>query len=221
MIRIGLTGNVASGKSAVAQVWKDAGVPVVSADQLARDVVRPGSDALRLIEEAFGEHVIQSDGDMDRVRVRELVFNDPQALTLLEGIVHPAIETLREAWVADQLQEGAAFVAMEIPLLFQVGLDKKLDVVVVVEAPSDVRLERIVDDRGLTEVQAQAIMDVQLSAADMRAGADYVIENTGSLRALENEALAVLERIRVLERVRGLERIPVVERLRREEKESF
>lgn len=196
MIRVGLTGNVASGKSAVSGFWRDAGIPVVSADELARSAVQVGSPALALIEEVFGSDVLLPEGGLDRGAMRRIVFSDAAALRRLEAIVHPVVDELRREWVEEQSRKGADLIAMEVPLLFQTGLDQSMDVVVVVDAPAAVRRQRMIETRGLSMPDAQAMMDAQPTSESLRERADLVIENDGTLSELKNRSLAALEEVR-------------------------
>ena len=192
---VGLTGNVAAGKSAVAEHWRRAGVPVVSADQLARAAVEPGTQALARIEELFGPDVIRGDGSLDRAAVRRIVFRDEGALRHLEGIVHPEVRRLRDEWTEGRRAAGDEVVAWEIPLLFETGIEDQVDVVVVVDAPVPVRLKRILETRGLTEEEAVAIMEAQMPAAEKRGRADIVVDNAGTRDALAGRAAEVLNQI--------------------------
>ncbi len=195
MLVVGLTGNVAAGKSAVAELWRGAGVPVVSADELARAAVAPGTEALTGIAELFGQEVIRKDGMLDRAAVRGIVFRDEEALRALESIVHPEVRRLRDAWTAEQHEVGAEVVVWEIPLLFETGMEREVDVVVVVDAPARVRRRRIVETRGLGEAEADAVMGAQLAADEKRRRADVVVENAGTreeLAARAGEVLGVL-----------------------------
>ena len=192
MLIVGLTGNVAAGKSAVADSWRQAGVPVVSADQLARTAVEPGTEALARIEELFGPGVIQADGALDRAAVRRIVFRDEDALRHLEAIVHPAVRRLRDEWTRRQREAGAGMVVWEIPLLFETGIEGEADVVVVVDAPEDARRRRVVETRGIDEGEAVAIMEAQMPAEEKRRRADVVIENAGTREELEGRAAEVL-----------------------------
>ncbi len=196
MLVVGLTGNVAAGKSAVAELWRGAGVPVVSADELARAAVAPGTGALAGIAELFGPGVIRDDGMLDRAAVRGIVFRDEEALRALEAIVHPEVRRLRDEWTAEQREAGAEVVVWEIPLLFETGMEGEVDVVVVVDAPAGVRRRRIVETRGLTEAEAEAVMGAQLAADEKRRRADVVVENAGTreeLAARAAEVVGVLE----------------------------
>ena len=195
MLVVGLTGNVAAGKSAVAELWREAGVPVVSADELARAAVAPGTEALAGIAELFGPGVIREDGMLDRAAVRAIVFRDEEALRALEAIVHPEVRRLRDEWTARQRKAGAEVVVWEIPLLFETGTEREVDMVVVVDAPAGVRLRRIVETRGLGEDEAAAVMEAQLAAGEKLRRADVVVENAGGreeLAARAGEVLGVL-----------------------------
>ena len=196
MLSVGLTGNVASGKSTVAEVWAKAGVPVVSADELSRRAVMPGSPALLEIRQAFGEGVIAPDGTLDREHMRALVFGDDQARERLERILHPRIRALRSDWMEERRRVGDTLVVSEVPLLFEIGGERDFDLVVLVDAPADVRLERLMRTRGHGEAEARRIMDAQMDPERKRAAADIVIDNDGSLEELAAEATRVLEELR-------------------------
>jgi dephospho-CoA kinase len=195
-LQVGLTGNVASGKSTVAGRWAAAGIPVVSADDLAREVVAPGSAGLEAVVEAFGDAVLDSAGALDRPKLRARVFADPDARARLEGILHPRIARLRSAWVADRIGEGHRLVVSEIPLLFEAGLEDAVDRVVLVDAPRQERRRRLVEDRGLDPVEAERIIDAQLDPAAKRPRSHHVIDNDGSLADLEARADQVLADLR-------------------------
>lgn len=196
MLIVGLTGNVAAGKSAVAELWRGAGVPVLSADVLAREVVGPGTEALARIADLFGRRVLRDDGALDRAALRRIVFRDARARRRLEDIVHPGVRCLRDEWTRLQLESGAVLVVWEIPLLFETGMRDEVDVVVVVDAPAGVRRRRIVETRGLGEGEAEAVMAAQLPAEEKRRRADHVVDNAGTRREL---ALRAAEVLRALE----------------------
>jgi dephospho-CoA kinase len=188
-LQVGLTGNVASGKSTVARVWAEAGVPVVSADDLAREAVAPGSPGLEEVVAGFGRGVLRGDGTLDRDALRDRVFRDPEARERLEGILHPRIRALRGAWLRDRAAEGASLVVSEIPLLFETGLQGEVDVIVFVDAPEAERRRRLVEDRGILPGEAERIMASQGDPAEKRRLSHHVLVNDGSLEALERGAL--------------------------------
>lgn len=195
-MRVGLTGNVASGKSAVARVWAEAGVPVVSADELAREAVAPGSDGLAEVVEAFGPEVLAGDGSLDRARLAAVVFGDPGARRRLEEILHPRIARLRDRWEAARAREGADLVVSEVPLLFEAGLEDRFDVVVVVHADEATRRRRLVEDRGMAPEEAERVMSAQGDPGEKLARADHVLRNDGTLDELRDAAGRLLERLR-------------------------
>lgn len=204
MLSVAVTGNIASGKSSLLRIWERAGVPVISADDLARAVVEPGTAGLREVVRVFGDEVLEPDGQLDRSRLRDRVFRDEDARRKLESILHPRIRDLREAWLREQGWRGVELVAAEIPLLFETGYARGVDVTIVVDAPPAVRLERLVRLRGLDAEEAARIMSTQADAADKRAMADHVIPNDGTPADLEQRALELLARLRArIRRERG------------------
>lgn len=188
MLKIGLTGNIASGKSTVAEVWRSLGATVVDADELARRAVDPGTPAFSAIAAEWGEQVVEPDGGLDRAALRRIVFADPAARERLEQIVHPAVAGLREALYREAQARGERAIVADIPLLFEVGLVDEFDVVVLVDAPEEVRLARLVGDRALDPGEAQRIIAAQMSPALKRARADYVIENADTLADVRSRA---------------------------------
>jgi dephospho-CoA kinase len=188
LFRVGLTGNVASGKSAVADVWRRLGAVIVDADELARDAVRPGSEGLRRVVQRFGGHVLHEDGSLDRAALRNVVFANAEERLALERILHPEIARMRKQEEARLEQEGVHVVVHMIPLLFEAGLTKEVDIVVLVDAPADVRLKRIQDMRRLEEDEARRMIDAQMPSDQKRARADIVIENESTLEQLETRA---------------------------------
>lgn len=196
MLSVALTGNVASGKSTVARLWREAGVAVVSADDLARTATEPGSEGLDEVVEAFGEDVLAEDGRLDRAALRDVVFRDDEARRRLEEILHPRIRALRDAWLEERRAEGARLVVSEIPLLFETEMEGEFDLTVLVDAPRGERLRRLVEDRGLEAGEAERIMDAQMDPDEKRRRADLVVENDGTLQDLRTRALVILDLLR-------------------------
>ena len=184
---IGLTGNIASGKSAVADMLAERGATIVDADVLARDAVMKGSPALDAIVARWGDSVLDSEGNLDRAALRHIVFENQGDLDALNEIVHPEVMRLREEGVAAARARGDQLVVCVIPLLFERHLADDFDAIVLVDAPRSVRLERIVRDRGIDETEAMKMIASQMPADLKRARADYAIENNGSLDDLEAE----------------------------------
>ena len=207
LISVALTGNVASGKSTVADRWAALGVPVINADELSRQAVLPGTPGLAEIRAAFGEGILAADGTLDRGRLRSVIFEDDVQRKKLEDILHPKIWTLRSRWLEEQRSVGVELVVSEIPLLFESGREAEFDRVVVVDAPEEVRLERMVETRGLDVVEAKRIIASQMDAGLKRSAADYVIDNVGDRAALDAEANRVLGLLRRSEAPRSSMRI--------------
>lgn len=177
---VGLTGSVAAGKSTVADAWRRAGIPVVSADELAASAIAPGTPGLAAVVEAFGDGVLDETGGADRAALRARVFRDPQARETLEAIVHPRVRRARDEWLEEQRGLGATLVVVEIPLLFETGAEESVDEVVVVDAGEALRLDRMVRDRGLDREEAQRITSSQMAPSEKRSRADYVVHNEGT-----------------------------------------
>ncbi len=188
MLKIGLTGNIASGKSTVAEVWRRLGARIVDADELARQAVAPGSAGLRRIVERWGEAMLDSSGALDRAALREIVFRDPDARAELEAIVHPEVGVLRNEAFAEAAAAGERVIVADIPLLFEVGLEKDFDLVVLVDAPAAVRRARIIENRGIHPQEADRMIAAQIPAEQKRPLAHYVIDNDSSLQALTDRA---------------------------------
>lgn len=190
-VRVGLTGGVASGKSTVAAMFAELGAVVIDADQLAREVVAPGTEGLAEIVEAFGEDVLTPGGELDRPAMGALVFGDEQARRRLEAIVHPRVRAR-----AAELETAAgpdAVVVHDIPLLAETGQAGTFDAVVVVDVPGETQLERITRLRGLTEPEAKARIAAQATREQRLAVATHVIGNTGTFEDLREQVAEVFE----------------------------
>ena len=184
---IGLTGNIASGKSVVADLLKKKGATVIDADVLSREAVTPGTPALAAIASRWGQEVLAPDGSLDRAALRRIVFTDQSQLDELNGILHPEITRLRDVELAKARARGDSVAVCVIPLLFERRLVDQFDIVVLVDSPRELRLDRLVDTRGLDHAEAMNMIASQMPAELKRARADYVIENTGSLEDLERD----------------------------------
>ncbi|HZD86105.1 MAG TPA: dephospho-CoA kinase [Gemmatimonadaceae bacterium] len=191
MIRIGLTGNIASGKSEVATMLADRGATIIDADELAREAVEPETQALKDIIKRWGKDVLNQDGGLDRAALRQIVFADQNELDALNRIVHPGVTRLRDREVARARERGDPIVVCVIPLLFERNIVEEFDAIILVDAPRPLRLERLVATRGLEETEAMNMIASQMPAELKRARADFVIENDGSLDKLERDVDAL------------------------------
>jgi len=191
MIRIGLTGNIASGKSEVARMLADRGATIIDADELAREAVEPETQALKDIIKRWGKDVLNQDGGLDRAALRQIVFADQNELDALNRIVHPGVTRLRDREVAKARERGDPIVVCVIPLLFERNIVEEFDAIILVDAPRPLRLERLVATRGLEETEAMNMIASQMPAELKRARADFVIENDGSLDKLERDVDAL------------------------------
>jgi dephospho-CoA kinase len=195
-VSVGLTGNIAAGKSTVSALWKDVGVPVVSADELARVVVEPGSPGLSAVVEAFGEDILGNDGSLNRGALSSVVFEDEEARHRLEAIVHPRIRVLRDRWMRKCVADREAICVSEIPLLFEVGIEGDFDATVLVDTAERIRFDRLIETRGLGAERARAMMEAQMDPGLKRARATHLLVNDEDVEALEKQALEVLADLR-------------------------
>jgi dephospho-CoA kinase len=196
VLTVALTGNVASGKSTVAGIWRDTGVPVISADHLAREVVERGSEGLSAVTDAFGPEIVTHDGFLRRDVLRGIVFQDPEKRALLESITHPLIRRRRDAWLEEMEIQGHLLAAAEVPLLFEADLADDFDVSVTVAASRDVSLRRLTDTRGISPEESVRIWEAQIDPSEKAARSDYVIWNDGGMDDLRAQALSLLDLLR-------------------------
>jgi len=188
MLHVGLTGNVASGKSTVARLFAEWGATVIDADALVRELQQPGSEILAAITRRFGESILLPDGSLDRAALRREVMKDPPALLALNGIVHPAVQALRAQRLADARRRGDTVVVSDVPLLFEVLDPKAFDLVVLVHASDAVRRRRLIELRGLPEDDADRLLTSQLPSDAKRDRSDVVIVNEGTPEELNRRA---------------------------------
>lgn len=180
-IKLGITGGVGSGKSMVCAYLAEKGVSVVRTDDLARTAVMPGTRAYAQIVSCFGNHVVSEDGSLDRKRLRDAITRDPDKKALLERIIHPEVfRLMAEAYDAAR-ENGAEAVAVEVPLLFEVGMEDLFDDTLLVCADFDIRIRRIMERDQVTREQAEALIGIQMPDEEKKKRAGHMIENNGSM----------------------------------------
>ncbi|HYM49845.1 MAG TPA: dephospho-CoA kinase [Candidatus Limnocylindrales bacterium] len=190
---LGLTGGIGSGKSTVARMFTEQGAFVVDADQIAREIVRPGEPALRDIVTAFGRGVLQADGSLDRLRLGDLIFHDAVARATLNAITHPRIrERLRDAVAAHRGEPG--LLVLDVPLLFESGRADEMEATVLVWVDHLTQLRRLVERDGLTLSEAAVRLAAQMPLDDKRRLADHVIDNSRSLEDTRAQVEAIAAR---------------------------
>ena len=181
-VRVGLTGGLASGKSTVSAILAELGAVVIDADLIAREVVARGTPGLEAIVAEFGAGLLTADGDLDRAAMGALVFGDPEARRRLEAIIHPLVH--RRSAELEQEAGASAVVVHDIPLLAEVGRAGSFDAVIVVDAPAELQVSRMVEDRGWTRQDAESRIAAQATREDRLAIATHVVDNTGTLADL-------------------------------------
>lgn len=189
---IGITGGIASGKSTVSLYLQELGFTIVDADLASRAVVEPGEEAYHQVVEAFGEDILLTDGNIDRVKLGSIIFNDQEKRLLLNGIVHPAVRNWMRVKTEAALSSGEETVFMDIPLLFESKLTFMVDKTLLVYVDEQVQLQRLMNRNGLSETEALARINSQMPLADKKALADAVIDNNGDINETKRQVKAIL-----------------------------
>ncbi|MFE1169306.1 dephospho-CoA kinase [Nocardiopsis sp. NPDC058789] len=184
MLKVGLTGGIGSGKSAVSSALSSYGAVVIDADAIAREVVAPGTPGLAEVVSEFGDRVLAADGSLDRPALGAIVFADEARLASLNAIVHPRVAERSGQLMAEAEASGARVVVYDVPLLVENGLESLYDVVVVVDTPDDLRVERVSRDRDMPAEQVRARIAAQADRSTRLAAADLVVDNSGSREEL-------------------------------------
>ncbi len=187
-IILGLTGGIATGKSTVAKMFQERGAHIIDADRIAREVVEPGEEGWRRVQERFGAKVFRPDGTLDRAALRKIVFNDEGARQDLNNLLHPLIRSRmrdKSRQLASQFPQG--IIILDIPLLFESKLTHLVEKVIVVYIPELIQLERLIARSGLSKEEAQKMVQAQLPIEEKKARADVVIDNSGSITETERQ----------------------------------
>ncbi len=196
LLIIGLTGGIASGKSTVSSMFREHGVPVICADELAHEAVLPGSPALDEIRELFGDDVFDECGELDRLALGAKVFADHRLKKKLEDIVHPVVERGKNELLEKYSSQSHPMAVVDVPLLFEAGWNHEVDVIVVVYVGRDLQVSRLVQRNGLSEREAQARLDSQWSLDDKKKKAHLVIDNSGSMENTRTRFEQALETLK-------------------------
>jgi dephospho-CoA kinase len=198
MLLVALTGNIASGKTEVARMLAQLGATVIDADDLSRDVVRPGLPALAAIVERWGKDVLQADGTLDRARLRGIIFADADEREALNRIVHPEIRRRRSELIAEARNRSDPIVVAVIPLLFEAALQHEFDLVMLIDAPEELRVARLMSRGRMPIEEARRMMAAQMDPAVKRRGAQIVIDNDSTLAALRERVQVTWQQINAL-----------------------
>ena len=196
ILKVGLTGGIGSGKSAVAHFFEKMGAAIIDTDQIAHQITGPNGAAIEAIEKEFGAAFIAKEGSLDRAKMRELVFTDPQARLALERITHPLIAEQTESLAIAAAQQKPPYIVFVVPLLLESGKwlnqnPPKIDSVVVVDCPEELQISRVQSRSGLDRASIHKIIDAQARRTDRLAVANYVIENNLDLADLQEKTAAV------------------------------
>jgi dephospho-CoA kinase len=200
MLVVGLTGGIASGKSTVSRIFADEGVPVICADELAHDAVKPGSTALEEIRRAFGAEVLAEDGTLDRVAMARLVFQDTTKRKLLESIIHPRVAEQQQQRLDRLKREGHLIAVIDVPLLYESGWEKAFDLVIVVYVPTHIQEQRLITRDGISLEDARARLNAQMPIEEKKKLADRVIDNTRGMEHTLDQVKEILVKLKALAR---------------------
>ncbi|AIQ63396.1 dephospho-CoA kinase [Paenibacillus stellifer] len=193
---MGLTGGIASGKSTVSALLVSKGARLVDADAIAREIMLPGHEVLASVAEFFGAEVLQPDGTLNRSKLGDIVFRDPEARKTLNGLTHPVIRRItRERMEAFEREDASRLTIVDIPLLYETEQEDLFEKILVVYVPREVQIQRLIARNGLTEEQAKARLDSQMDIELKREKADYVIDNSGDPAETEKQIEQLMDRL--------------------------
>jgi dephospho-CoA kinase len=195
VLLIGLTGGIASGKTLVSDYFSELGVPVIDADLLAREVVKPGSKGLNSLTRYFSTAILTSKGELDRTALRRIVFANPPDREFLDKTLHPLIRELSDARIFDARSDKHSYVIYAVPLLFETDQQERFDRIVVVDVPRSLQFKRLLERDGSDESQANAILDAQATRDERLSIASDVIDNSESIEHTLEQVLNLHEKI--------------------------
>lgn len=217
MLVVGLTGGIASGKSTVSRLFEELGVPVICADELAHEAVKPGSPALDEIRRSFGAETIDAEGRLDRAAMARLVFHDPSLRKKLESIIHPRVFEGKNRLLDEFERQGHSVAVVDVPLLYESGWDREFDLVIVVHVPRQVQEQRVVERDKMLPEDARARLDAQMPIDEKRDRADHVIDNSGSMESTSEQVVTILRTLQQMPQAISTTRERVAPYLRLEE----
>lgn len=192
---IGLTGGIATGKSTVSRILVESGCPVVDADQLAREVVAVGSPGLLKTVEEFGTDILLDDGQLDRKKLGQLIFSNPEKRARLEKIIHPLVRALAKQKRNDLERAGYSLAFYDVPLLFEKQMQSQFDIIVVVGCSAELQVKRLMEREGLTKDEADRRVQSQISISDKIKWANEVLDNSGTIENLRAQVKDLLKRL--------------------------
>ena len=201
MVIIGLTGGIGSGKSSVAEMFKDEGAYVIDFDYLARVVVEPDTPAWRDIVDYFGQEILSPDRTLNRSKLAEIVFSDAQSRKALEGFTHPRIFEKRDTLLKDiKTKDPNALVIVDVPLLFELSLNKNFDKIILVYVSRDVQIERAIKRDALLKEEVEKRLKAQINIDKKKLLSDYIINNEGSLKNTRDQVRKVIHELKKLKK---------------------
>ncbi|WP_339172776.1 dephospho-CoA kinase [Paenibacillus sp. FSL H7-0943] len=193
---IGLTGGIASGKSTVSALLVNKGARLVDADVIAREVMLPGHEVLAAAAKQFGKEILFPDGTLNRAKLGEIVFQDPVALQTLNNLTHPAIrQEIKDRMYSMEQEEPKRLIIVDIPLLFESGLETLFHEIVVVYVPREMQIARLIERNRLSLEEAEARLNAQMDIEQKRNKADYIIDNSGDLAYTEQQVAVFWDRL--------------------------
>jgi dephospho-CoA kinase len=199
---VGLTGGIASGKSTVDRIFRESGIPVICADELAREAVQQGSPALEEIRRTFGDEFLDETGNLNRVAMAQLIFRDPRKRKVLESIVHPIVAERRRTLIEEFSGQGHLFVVVDVPLLYESAWKEHFDIIIVVYVPAAVQKLRLIERDKMTHAEASGRLDAQMNIEVKKELADVLIDNTSSLDHTREQVLKIIKQLEILARAR-------------------
>ncbi|MCL5126518.1 MAG: dephospho-CoA kinase [Deltaproteobacteria bacterium] len=197
-LTVGLTGGIASGKSSVSKIFRARGIPVICADELAREVVKPGSGGIKEITSAFGDSVLDVDGTLNRPELARIVFSDAAKRKTLESIIHPRVSREKERLAKEYMRKGHKIVVVDVPLLFEAGWETDFDLVILVYAPRKIQKKRLLQRDSISADEASSRLSAQMDIESKKTLADIVIDNSGSLADTEIQVSGIIDKLESL-----------------------